>query len=371
MKNMMGMILVQERFDAMRELTMHRTIASVPFGGRYRLIDFVLSNLVNSGVHEVGIVTKSNYYSLMDHVGSGKEWDLNRKNGGLSILPPSYSASGPLSGGGKVEALYSVIDYIRHSKNKYVLLSDSNIVGNIDYNRMFDYHIEKRAYLTVAYQKDVFDPSRFYGNTFLQIDASGRVVDVAINQGIQLHSSMALGTYIIERELLEFLISQCIAHNKLDFERNILQEMCGDLDIYGWCCDGYVEKVDSIDTFRRANMAMLNADIRDEVFDGGKILTKVRDEVPTYYGGDAQVKNAMFADGCIIDGQVEDSILFRSVRVGRGARIKNSIIMQSAQIGAGAIVENCILDKDVIVSDGMRLVGAETYPLVIAKGSRI
>lgn len=371
MKNTMGIILVQERFDAMRELTMQRTIASVPFGGRYRLIDFVLSNLVNSGVREVGIVTKSNYYSLMDHVGSGKEWDLNRKKGGLSILPPSYSATGALSGTGKVEALYSVIDYIRHSQNKYVLISDSNVVGNIDYNKLLDYHIEKRAYMTVAYQKEVFDPSRFYGNMFLQMDENGRVADVAINQGIQLHSNMALGTYIIERELLEFLISQCMAHNKLDFERNIVQEMCHDLDIYGWCCEGYVEKIDSIDMFRRANMALLDTRIRDEVFSGGKILTKVRDEVPTFYGDDVKVQNAMLADGCIIEGQVEDSILFRSVKVAKGASVKNSIIMQSAQIGAGAVVENCILDKNVIVSDGMRLIGAETYPLVIAKGSRI
>lgn len=371
MKDTLGIILVQERFDSMRELTKHRTIASVPFGGRYRLIDFVLSNMVSSGINDVGIVTKSNYYSLMDHLGSGKEWDLDRKKGGLSILPPSYSASGTLGGTGKVEALYGILDYIRHSRNKYVLISDSNIVGSIDYDSMLDEHIMNGAYMTVAYRKDVFDPARFQGNTFLNVDGAGRIVDVAIDQGIQLYSNMAIGTYLIERELLEFLISQCMAHNKLDFERNIIQEMCRDLDLYGWECTGSVEKIDSIDTFLRANMSLLDGEVRDEIFADGRILTKVRDEVPTCYGANSLVSNSMLADGCEIEGEVSDSILFRSVCVGKGAQVKNSIIMQSAKIGEGAVIEHCILDKNVVISDGMRLVGAEHYPLVIAKGTKI
>ena len=370
MKNTMGIILVNERFNSMRELTMHRTIASVPFGGRYRLIDFVLSNFVNSGIRDVGIITKSNYYSLTDHLGSGKEWDLNRKNGGLSILGQNFS-SDVMSSGSKIESLHGVLDYIHRSRCKHVLISDSNIVGNIDYNKLLKHHIEKRAYLTVAYQKDVFDKSRFLGNAFLQTDNSDRVIGVAIDQGIQLYSNMSLGTYIIERELLEFLINQCMAHNKLDFERNVLQEMAGDLDIYGWCCDGYVEKIDSVDVFRRANMQLLDPKVREELFAGGKILTKVRDEVPTYYGGGAKIVNSMLADGCVVNGYVENSIVFRSVNIESGAVIKNSIVMQSSKIGRGAVVENCILDKNVVVSDGMRIVGAESYPLVVAKGSKI
>lgn len=371
MKNTLGVILVQDRFDALRELTMNRTVASVPFGGRYRLIDFVLSNLVNSGVREVGIVTKSNYYSLMDHVGSGKEWDLNRKKGGLAILPPSYSSPAMFGGTGKLEALYGVIDYIRHSQNKYVLISDANVIGNIDYNKLLEYHISKHAYMTAVYRRDVYDPARFHNNTFVKVDSSGRVIDVAINQGIQLYCNMLLGIYIIERELLEFLISQCMAHNKMDFERNIIQDMCHDLDICGWCCDGYVEKIDSIETFRRANMALLQEKTREELFSGGKILTKVRDEVPTLYGNDTRVQNSMLADGCIIEGSVTNSILFRSVKIGCGASVRGSIIMQGSVIGAGAVVENCILDKDVVVTGGQRIVGAETYPLVIAKNSKI
>jgi len=368
MKDVTGIILAQDRVDAMRDLTQDRTIASVPFGGRYRLIDFVLSNLVNSGVRDVGVVTKSNYYSLMDHLGSGKEWDLNRKNGGLSILPPSLGLPGSVQpNAGKIEALHGIINYIRNCGSKYIIVTDANIVANIDYNEMLEYHIEKHAYMTVLYQKDVFDQNRFKDNTFLQINEDGRITDVAINQTIQLHSNMLLGTFIIERELLDFLISQCTAHNRLNFERDIIQDMCNDLDIYGYSYDRYVEKIDSVDTFRKANMDLLDPAVRNELFQGGAILTKVRDEVPTYYGDASYVENSLIADGCIIKGRVENSIIFRSVIVEENAVIKNSIIMQDGTIMRRAAMEHCIVDKMVTVSEGRTLVGAESYPVVLAK----
>lgn len=372
MKNTTGIILAQDRVDAMRDLTQHRTIASVPFGGRYRLIDFVLSNLVNSGVRTVGVVTKSNYYSLMDHLGSGKEWDLNRKKGGLSILPPSLGMPGSFQPNtGKIEALEGIINYIRFCGSKYIIVTDANIVANIDYTEFLDYHIEKHAYMTVLYQKDAFDPHRFRDNTFLQLNDDGKITDVAINQNIQLHSNMLLGTYIIERELLDFLISQCTAHNRLNFERDIIQDMCNDLDIYGYCYDGYVEKIDSIETFRKANMDLLNPNIRDVLFGDGNILTKVRDEVPTYYGENSRVENSLIADGCIINGRVENSIIFRSVAIEKDAVVKNSIIMQDSKISQGATVEHCIADKMVSVSEGRTIIGADSYPVVLAKGSKI
>lgn len=372
MKNVTGIILAQDRNDAMRELTQQRTVASVPFGGRYRIIDFALSNLVNSGVRDVGVVTKSNYYSLMDHLGSGKEWDLNRKKGGLSILPPSLGAPGSMqSNTSKIEALHGVMDYIRHCGSKYVIVTEGNVVANINFNELLDYHIEKHAYMTVMYQKDVFDPVRFKDNTFIHINEDGRVTDVAINQNIQLHSNMLLGTYIIERELLDFLISQCVAHNRLNFERDIIQDMCNDLDIYGYCYDGYVEQVDSVDTFRKTNMDLLDPDIRKELFRGGAILTKVRDEVPTYYGENSHVENSIIADGCIIKGRVENSVIFRSVVVEEDAVVKNSIIMQDGTIKKGALVDNCIADKMVTISEGRTIIGAESYPIVFAKQAQI
>lgn len=372
MKDVTGIILAQEKIDAMRELTQDRTVASVPFGGRYRLIDFALSNLVNSGVRDVGVVTKSNYYSLMDHLGSGKEWDLNRKKGGLSILPPSLEMPGVVqSNAGKIEALHGIIDYIRNCGSKYVLVTDANIVANVDYNKLLEYHIEKHAYMTVLYQKDVFDQSRFKNNTFIQVNDDGRITDVAINQNIQLHSNMLLGTMIIERELLDFLVSQCSAHNRLSFEKDIIQDMHKDLDIYAFSYDAYVEKVDSIETFRKVNMDLLDQKVRKELFDNGAILTKVRDEVPTYYGEDSCVENSIIADGCIIHGRVENSVVFRSVIVEKDAVVKNSIIMQDGRVLQGAHLEHCITDKMVTVSQGRTMIGAESYPVVLLKKTQI
>ena len=372
MKNTTGIILAQEKCDAMRDLCQQRTVASVPFGGRYRLIDFTLSNMVNAGIQTVGVVTRNNYYSLMDHLGSGKEWDLNRKKGGLTILPPSLDFNVPRSpGDSKIEALYGVLDYIRHCGGKYILLADANVVAQINYRDLLRFHIEKNAYMTAVYQKDVFDSHRFANNTFIQIADDGRIEDVAVSQAIQLHSDMLLGIYLIERELLEFLLCQCIAHNKLDFERDILQGMTKDLDLYAYPHSGYVDKIDSVETFLQAHRNLLRPEVQQALFAKGNILTKVRDEVPTYYGENSCVKNSMIADGCTIEGTVENSVIFRSVHVGKGACVRNSIIMQDSIIGDNAIVEHCITDKLVTVSEGRHMMGAESYPIVIAKGNKI
>ncbi len=372
-KDTVGIIFAHDKLEAMRELTESRTVASVPFGGRYRMIDFTLSSMVNSGVRTVGVVTKSDYYSLMRHLGTGKEWDLNRKKGGLSILPPSVeSRDAVVDSNSKIAVLTGIIEYIRNSDCKYIILSDSNVVANIDYTELLNKHIEKQAYMTALYKSNVYDPSKFKSNTFIDIDSDGRIKDVTINQNIQLHSKMLLGTYIIERGLLEFLICQCMAHNKFDFERDILQEMSQSLDIYGCEYTGYAEKIDSVESFFKVNRDLLNEDIRGELFkEGAEILTKVHDEVPTMFGSDSCVKNSMLADGCIIDGEVENSIIFRNVKVEKGAHIKNCIIMQGSVIGEGANLEYCITDRLVNVSKEVALRGAEAYPIVFPKGCRV
>ena len=225
-KDTLGIIFAHDKVDAMRELTENRTVASVPFGGRYRLIDFTLSSMVNSGIRNVGVVTKSDYYSLMSHLGTGKEWDLNRKKGGLSILPPSIGNRDVISDkASKIAMLMGIIDYIRSCDCKYVLLADANVVANMDYRELLEKHIEKQAYMTALYKSNVYEPSKFKNNAFIDVDDDGRIKDITINQDIQLHSNMLLGTYIIERNLLEFLICQCVAHNKFDFERDIIQDM--------------------------------------------------------------------------------------------------------------------------------------------------
>ena len=361
-KDTLGIIFAHDKVDAMRELTENRTVASVPFGGRYRLIDFTLSSMVNSGIRNVGVVTKSDYYSLMSHLGTGKEWDLNRKKGGLSILPPSIGNRDVISDkASKIAMLMGIIDYIRSCDCKYVLLADANVVANMDYRELLEKHIEKQAYMTALYKSNVYEPSKFKNNAFIDVDDDGRIKDITINQDIQLHSNMLLGTYIIERNLLEFLICQCVAHNKAQ-----------SLDIYACEYSGYAEKIDTVETFFKTNLSLLDENIRHELFEnGGEILTRVRDEVPAYFASESCVKNSMIADGCMIEGIIENCIISRNVKIAKGAIVKNCIIMQGTEIGEDARIEFCIIDNLVNISKGVNLKGAPTYPTVLPKGCRL
>ncbi|MBQ7118655.1 MAG: glucose-1-phosphate adenylyltransferase subunit GlgD [Oscillospiraceae bacterium] len=373
MKDTLGIIFAHDKIDALREITESRTAASVPFSGRYRMIDFTLSNMVNSGIKEVGVVTRSDYYSLMTHLGTGKEWDLNRKKGGLSILPPSIESHDGLSEkNSKIAVLMGIIEYIRQSDCKYVLLADANVIANIDYTELFESHIEKQAYMTALYKADVYDNSKLRTNAFIDVDANGKIKDITINQSIQLHSKMLLGTYIIERGLLEFLICQCVAHNKFDFERDVIQEMAESLDIYAYEHKGFAEKIDSVESYFKVNMKLLDSTTRKELFEkGGEILTRVHDSVPTMFGTESSVRNSMLADGCIIEGTVENSVIFRNVKIAKGAVVKNCIIMQGTEIGENANLEYCITDRLVNISEGTSLRGAESYPTVLPKGCKI
>ena len=373
MRDTLGIIFAHERVDAMRELTAKRTVASVPFGGRYRMIDFSLSSMVASNIKKVGVVTKSDYYSLMEHLGTGKEWDLNRKKGGLSILPPSVDENGGVPDrSSKIFMLMGIMDYIRNSGSKYVVLTDANLIANIDFNELLKFHVEKGAYMTALYKPNIFDFDKFKGNTFADVDKDGRIRDVTISQSIQLHSNMLLGAYIIERELLGFLMCQCASHKKYDFERDILQQMSESLDIYGFEYNGYAERIDSVNSFFKTNLELLKAETRHNLFHiGNEIITKVHDEVPTEFCENACVKNSLIADGCVIDGTVENSVLFRNVKIAKGACVKNCVIMQGAIIGEGAELEYCITDRLVNVSKNIRLRGVESYPAVLPKECKI
>ncbi len=372
-KDTAGIIFAHNKISEMRELTQWRTVASVPFGGRYRMIDFPLSSMVNSGIKSVGVVTRSDYYSLMRHLGTGKEWDLNRKKGGLSILPPSIGkGERTVDETSKIALLRGILEYIRSCDCKYILLSDSNVIANIDYCKLVSEHIEKQAYMTALYKANVYDKLKFKNNAFADLESDGRIRDITINQDIQLHSNMLLGTYIIERGLLDFLICQCVAHNKYDFERDIIQGMSSTLDIYGCKYDGFAEKIDSVEAFFNVNRELLNPNVRNELFSCGReIITKVHDEVATFFSDTSSVKNSMLADGCIIEGTVENSIIFRNVRIKKGAVVKNSIIMQGTQIGEDAELEYCITDRLVTVSKERRLRGTQSYPSVFPKECRV
>lgn len=373
MRDAMGIIYTGDSDISLQELTLRRSVAAVPFGGRYRIIDFILSNMVNSGVTNVGIITQNNYHSLMDHLDSGKQWELDRKRGGLYILPPYVSHDNTGWYRGEVEAYHSNMSYIQKSTQKYVIISGSSMVCNLTYDAAMEFHKENNADITIIYKEDEkATREELSRHTLIRTDQNNRVIDIEVKPSIPNTSKVSMEMYIMEKKLFEFLIDECAARGLYDFIKDILIRKMDKLKILGFRYDGYLAKIDSIQSYFKHNMELLNTDNFMELFHhNGLIYTKVRDEVPAKYGQNARAENSLVADGCIIDGYVENCVLFRGVRVGENTVIRNSIILQGCEIQDRAILENVILDKEVIVRRGKRLVGQEDYPVVIRKGAII
>lgn len=369
--NTLGIVFSNMHDEMLGELTEHRTTGSIPFGGRYRLIDFMLSNMVNSGISDIGIVTKNNYQSLMDHLGSGRDWDLSRKRGGMCILPPfGHSSTGMYRG--RLEALSGVMSYIRHSNAQYVMLSDTDIVANIDLDDVMEQHQKSGADITVVYKCAQFPKDAPKDIAILNLDDSGRVNDVLVNSHSTGKQNIYLNIAIMRKELLEHLAIEGTARNNPSFTGFVLQERSRVLKIMGYEFQGFSSKVINMKDFFKTNMDLLDPAVREQLFFSERpIYTKVRDEVPVKYGLDSVVRNSMIADGCIIDGYVENSIIFRGVKIAKGAVVKNSIIMQSGVVGENAKLDYVVTDKDVFIDSGRILTGFETYPIFIAKGSRV
>lgn len=371
MGNVLGLVFANMHDTTLGDMTKNRTMGSVMFGGRYRLIDFPLSNMVNSGISEVGVITKSNYQSLLDHLGSAREWDLARKNGGLYILPPFGNVESTLYRG-RIEALYGAMSFIKHSRAKYVILSDCDVVTNIDYKPIVAAHIESGADITAVAHTGVYSSDDIKTSTVFNVDADKKVTSVLINPDISGTCTTSLNVFVMSMDFLIETVNDAMARGNVSFERNILQEKCRELKIKIYEYDNYFSKLNSPESYFKSNMALLEPENARKLFVPKRsIYTKVSDNAPVKYDLDSKVSNSLIADGCIIEGEVENSVLFRGVKVGKGAKVKNCILMQGTVVGDNAELNYLITDKNVSICENHILTSSPQYPMYVGKGASV
>ncbi|GHU65901.1 glucose-1-phosphate adenylyltransferase subunit GlgD [Clostridia bacterium] len=369
-----GMIYASEEMTNLRELVDSRAVGALPVGGKYRVLDFPLSNMVNSDIRNVGVITSRNYNSLMDHLGSGKAWDLSRKSDGLFILTPFSLRENPGIYRGKVEALRSSMDYIRRAKQEYVVLTGATFVYNLNFDEMMRYHIESGADLTVLYRHTTPGTqldSRAH-EVLLDIDPSGRVTGLEVNPVLTSLGAHSLKTYIVRKDILIYLVDDSYSKGEYKFSEGLLRSNLDRLRIMGFEHTGYVGAMRSVASYYKVNMEFLREDIRAALFPASHpIYTKTQDSVPTKYISTADTQSSLIANGCVLEGRVENSVIFRNVHVGKDAVIKDSIVLPNTVIAEGAELDHVILDKNVRVRARSRLVGNADFPVVIRKGGMV
>lgn len=370
--NALGIIFPNGYDSLVPELVAERLMASIPFAGRYRMVDFVLSSMVNCGIDNVSVIVRKNYHSLMDHLGSGRAWDLTRKNGGLNIVPPFAEKTVKVYNG-RVEALASILDFLKDQKEKYVIMSEANIAANFDFKAMLNAHIESDADLTLAYAqeeipKGLIKPFDINKDLYYTLDIEdGRVKEIQINPETPGVQNLSMNIYIMDRELLISQVSAAFVRGHVYFERDIVAPQLDKLNVQAYKFTGYLARISSMKSYFDENMKLLDDENLDALFGSNHIYTKIRDDNPTRYMEGARADNIMAADGCIIEGEVENSILFRGVKVGRGAKVKNCVLMQDTVIEPGAELEYIISDKDVTITADKKLKGTDSFPVYVAK----
>lgn len=371
--DVIGIIFPNSYDPLIPELVSVRLMASIPFASRYRIIDFILSSMSHSGIDNISVVVNKNYHSLMDHLGSGREWDLVRKNGGLHIFPPfaEKQVGGPYVG--RASALASLLGFLKSQKEKYVVMSDTNVVVNFDFNAMIRAHEDSNADLTIAYNeqelpKELLDyPTNdqiFYYTFDIE---QGRIRKVSINPKTEGVQNTSMNIFVIEREKLIELVSNACMEGRSFFMRDVIMPQLGKLNVQAYKYTGYVARISGMRSYFEENMKLLDDYNLEALFSAAPIYTKIRGDNPTHYKDGAKVQNVMMADGCVIEGEVENSVIFRGVKVGKGARIRNCILMQDTVVEAGANVEYLITDKNVTISAGKEMKGTDTFPVYIEK----
>ena len=369
-----GIIFSNIHDNNLPELTRVRTMASVPFGCRYRFIDFTLSNMVNSGVKSIGIITQENYQSLSDHIGTGKDWDLASRAGGIKLISPNITAFAQDNRRAyvttRLESLKSATVYISSRKEDLVVLSDCDVICNVDFSDMISFHEKTGADITLAVKKMTLTTDVAEKNVIIKSDESGRVFDLLVYpRDISGDYDISLNIMVMKREKLLDIIADASAHGYTSFNTDVLLKNINSYKIMSYSYEGYFACVSSLSEYFMCSMDLLNADVFRALLavKDRPVYTKVRNSPPTRYTEGSYVKNSLLADGCVIRGTVENSIIFRGVTIETGAVIKNSVVMQGSSIGKNCSINCTILDKNAVLKEGTVLSGHQTLPFYVPK----
>jgi glucose-1-phosphate adenylyltransferase len=360
------------------ELTRNRTLASVPYGCRYRLIDFTLSNMVNSGINNISVITHYNYQSLMDHIGAGKDWDLARRSGGIKILPPfitSFANNVNNLYNSRLEALKSVIHSIRNIQEELVVFSDCDVVCNFDIDALIKQHVDNSADITMVVKNVPHDDKFTDTSVVIKSDENGQITDIfKKTTDTKGNVDACLYIWVMKKELLLSIMSDAIAHEYTSFSHDIIAKNIGKLNMQVYRYNDFSATIDTFDNYFQSSMELLNNDsVRDSLFgiEDRPIFTKVRNSPPTKYANGSCVSNSLIADGCIIEGEVDNCILFRGVKIGHGAVVKNSILFQDTVVSDNVYLNCVVTDKNAVIRDGRVLSGHETMPIYVEKARMI
>ncbi|MGM9584237.1 MAG: glucose-1-phosphate adenylyltransferase subunit GlgD [Faecousia sp.] len=369
--NVMGIIFTNDA--TMGELTDKRTMASLPFGGRYRQVDFALSNLSCAGVRHVGIISRHNYQSLMNHIGDGEEWGLELEEGGLEFLTP-YAQSVTHTYRGKLESLANAMDFLEYgADDEMVVMIDSAILSNIDLTAVLNAHVASGKDVTVVTKAGVCNGEKLI-DLALKVDDNGEVTDMLVDYAAASDYVASMDIFVLNKQFLIRSVKEMIARDKFHMDRDLVLGgwQRGVVSVNTFPFEGVAMFNESIEEYFYNSLSLNRQDIREDMFDGRHpIYTKVRFRVPTYYGEGSKVDDCLIADGCILEGDVRDSVLFRNVSVGEDAEIENCIIFNDTVIGEGAELKYAILDKDVTVTPGAKLIGTQKNPVIVKRGETV
>ncbi len=369
-----GLIFSNIHDSVIPELTGVRTMASVPFGCRYRLIDFPLSNMVNSGITKIGIITHNNYQSLLDHLVTGKDWDLGRRSGGIKLLPPFITAYDGGSGSRlyttRFEALMGVMNFISKCNEEYLVLSDCDGICNIDLSRVIDEHEKNNADITVVTRMLKSDEEKLDGLTAIAAGDNNKVTDISAYVEGMTGTEVSTNIIVVGRAFLLGALRDAQAHGYKHFFRDIVARRLGSIKVYRYLYEDTYIQISSLESYFTNSLGLLDPEVRNGLFGDGKmpIYTKLRNSAPTRYAEGAKVVNSYVADGCIIEGTVENSIIFRGVKVGKGTVVKNCVLLQDTFTGSNVSLNCVITDKNAVICDGRVLSGHTTMPFFVPKG---